>query len=555
MSVLRRAALMLAAIGFTASCSLGVHPLGPRPALPQARTGGTLTVGITAPGSLDPSNAFEPIGRLVLSAVCDSLFTFDPVTGNLEPSIAGAAVVSQGGTSFTIQIRKGIRYADGEGLSSRDVVAELNRVASATNASFEAPLLASIGGYPYVHGDRQTNNATARRQMSGLGVQTGRSVTVHLGNNDADFLRTLASLVGAPVPRRLADAAAPVLGTAPVCVGPYQFAVPYAHGTTEITLTRSAHYYGGNNVFTAGGRGYPDTIVFRIYPTEAAEVVAFRAGLLDVAQVPTDLLPTVASNSDLVSAPNGSIAYLGLPSGAPISPAEAAARVALSAAVDRTALNDKVFDGGDLPATGFIAPTVGDAEFRPNACGSATPASPVSSAAAAIALPTKLYTNSDFANPAEASELVRQLDAQLHVHVSVVTLGWDSYLPAGVGPPGFAGAFLESWNAPVDSADSYLYPLFDSSGVGSDNWSYFSNPYFDNMLEQTARHEDGSVQSLALSYFTLERQLCQNMPMIPLLFRQNHFLIRKDLVGSALGTYLDRATGQPLLRELYLKNG
>ena len=77
-------------------------PRSARPAPANARRGGVLRVAITRPGSIEPGNAYEPSGALVVRTMCDTLISIDPETGALRPALAESWIVSDQGARFTV---------------------------------------------------------------------------------------------------------------------------------------------------------------------------------------------------------------------------------------------------------------------------------------------------------------------------------------------------------------------------------------------------------------------------------------------------------------------
>jgi peptide/nickel transport system substrate-binding protein/oligopeptide transport system substrate-binding protein len=234
--------------------------------------------------------------------------------------------------------------------------------------------------------------------------------------------------------------------------------------------------------------------------------------------------------------------------------------VALSQALDRGALNAAAYGGGALAADGFFPPTVGGV-YRPGACGASTPstADPAAATAtlgrAAISLsgrPLKLYYNDQFGNRPLAEAIAREWEQNLGLHVLLTPEPWDQYLAQANSATGFDGAFLEAWQSPYPSADAYLYPMFDSASVGTDNFAHYIDPTFDREMTNVARAAT-STASRTLAYQHLAAGLCQRLPLVPLLFRQWHYGVRTTQVGSAIGSFTDAATGLLDLREVYVR--
>src|SRR4051812_47906903 len=88
-------AVALAAASLSA-CSLTSEKVGAAPAPPSGATrGGVLKVGITPPGGIDPTNAYEPAGKLVSTTMCDTAVALDPATGQVREALARGWVVQK----------------------------------------------------------------------------------------------------------------------------------------------------------------------------------------------------------------------------------------------------------------------------------------------------------------------------------------------------------------------------------------------------------------------------------------------------------------------------
>src|SRR5207248_11688369 len=165
-------------------------------AVADARPGGTLTVAITAPTSIDPAlvPAADSAGQLVVHTMCDALFGTDPATGNLRPDIAGSILVGGDGTIVTIRLRRGVRFSDGSRLTSADVVAALTRVARPETASPAAGLLRNVYGYQQLQQDEDKVHG----HLYGVRAVDPRTVQVGLSTPDSGWVRSLATTVAVP---------------------------------------------------------------------------------------------------------------------------------------------------------------------------------------------------------------------------------------------------------------------------------------------------------------------------------------------------------------------
>jgi len=543
----RRTAVALAALLLT-GCTASTGSTD-RPAPEGARTGGVLRVGITAPGSIDPGNDYEPMGDLVLRTMCDPLIAVDAVSGKLRPGLLQSWVVSDSGQRLVLRLRKGVRFSDGTPVTADDVAFTLSRIASAEFASASSAQLELIDGYPEVHGDTETEDDTERRKLRGVKVLDEQSVDITLATRQGDFLRLLTNRLTTPVPRDRVTRDSTAFARQPVCSGPYALDKPYRAGDKGIRLSRVLDYRSADSTLTRGGAGYADQLDFRIYPDAAGAARAQRAGQVDVAAAaPTD-------RSKVQTGPHPLVEYVGFPSSTTPVFDKQVVRRALALALNREALVRQVFPGTRVPATGFLPPTTAPV-FQPNACQDLPVRGDVPAAKALLAgqdlrgLKVPFYVNTDGRNVQLARAVAAQWKAALGITAVVTPLEFDAYVKRGTSAQGFNGPFRFSWATPYADPDGALYPLFSSERVGRDNFARFSNPGLDRTLVRQAREAENEADR-RLEYRAAEQTLCRELPMLPLSFSLSRYLV-SDKLRSAVSTYVDRSSGQPLLRELYL---
>jgi ABC-type transport system substrate-binding protein len=530
-------------------------------AVGDARTGGTLTVAITAPTSIDPAlvPTADPAGQLVVHTMCDSLMATSPTTGDLRPDIAGSILVGGDGTIITIRLRRGVRFSNGSRLTSADVVASLTRVARPETASPNAGLLRHVLGYSQLQQDEDKVHG----HLVGVGVVDPRTVQVSLSTPDSGWVRTMATTVAIPIPRRYGhDNGFGAFSTMPVCAGPYRLAAPWRPGQPAITLVRSKTYDGGNPADTLAGRGWVDRIVFRIYPSVQAAYDAYLHGDVDIAGVPPASADAARQRlgSALVQAPNTTLGYIGLPTTVPPFD-DPFVRLALSLAIDRTAIVRDVYHGGRTPAQGLYSPVVGNAVWRSAACGRTAPLTP-DLVAARAAMGSRidalrratltLYYDDEFANRALVTEVAAQWHRAFGLTFRLVAMNFADYLPKAVQAPGFDGPFRLSYASPSASAADYVRDLLTAASIDSSNATRFNQNDIDQTFTHFVSTHYGARSDDALR--AIEAAFCRQLPLIPLTFNDAVWAWRPT-VGAADGRQLDRASGLPLLREAFRRAG
>jgi peptide/nickel transport system substrate-binding protein len=118
----RLAALTLIAL-FCSTTPLDAQP----PSREPPRFGGVLKVAIIGePPSLDPDWGTASITNAIMRHVLETLYTRDRDWSPI-PHLAAGHTVSNGGRKYTIALRKGVRFHNGQEMTAADVVASLNR--------------------------------------------------------------------------------------------------------------------------------------------------------------------------------------------------------------------------------------------------------------------------------------------------------------------------------------------------------------------------------------------------------------------------------------------
>jgi YVTN family beta-propeller protein len=225
-------------------------------------------------GTIDPSLQNFTTTSDIFKVVYDGLTGGRRVGGaggtQLVPDLAAALPLpTDGGKSYTFQLRPGIRYSDGTRLRAMDFRRALER-------GFE--LASPSVGPDYFGGLVGASSCVPHRPCNlerGIVVQGSDTVTFRLQAPDPRFLLNLQGVYPIPPGTPARD-----IGTKPVpATGAYAIE-SYAPGKL-LTLTRNRYFH----VWSEAARpdGYPDEIVWRILPdpaSAAGEVLKGKADLL-----------------------------------------------------------------------------------------------------------------------------------------------------------------------------------------------------------------------------------------------------------------------------------
>jgi YVTN family beta-propeller protein len=237
--------------------------------------GGRLVVVDGTLDTIDPAHANSTDSMSLVETAYDGLTGFRHTGGaagtQIVPDLAAALPQpTDGGTTYTIHLRPGIRYSDGRPLQAADFQRGLERVLelNGPNAPFFANLPGAAGCMSHL--SKRTRCDLSKSVI----VQNPSTLTFRLPAPDPRFFYELIGVSPAPPGTPSHD-----VGTKPIpSTGPYVIR-SYVPGRL-LTLARN-HYF---HVWSAAARpdGYPDEIVYRILGNENTEVKEVLAGKADL---------------------------------------------------------------------------------------------------------------------------------------------------------------------------------------------------------------------------------------------------------------------------------
>jgi peptide/nickel transport system substrate-binding protein len=236
---------------------------------PGRHRGGTVRVIGEDPGSIDPDYLNSVPGYELLNGVYDGLVGFRPSPGAdgtaLVPDLATRVPEpTNGGLTYTFQLRRAIRWSTGRPVTVFDVQRGIERAVVADFAALKHEILGA---------GRCGQRGCV---VPGIAVDpANRTVTIKLVRPDSNFLENLTAGLAVPADTPLAEQ-----NTVPSpSTGPYRVST-YVRGKL-IVLTRNRFFRQWSAA--AQPAGFPDALEWRIDPstdgrTRTAHAVAAVAG-------------------------------------------------------------------------------------------------------------------------------------------------------------------------------------------------------------------------------------------------------------------------------------
>ena len=446
------------------------------------------------PTSLDPHRAIEGYSFMVTNQIYDTLVRLGD-GGVIEPGLA-AAWSRPEPTVLRLELRRGVQFHDGQALDAAAVAASLQRVSDPALAARAAFLLAAVDAYVVV--DDHT-----------LDLVT-----------DPPYVPLLANLTF-PALAIVPPDAGMDLARAPVGTGPFRFAA-WREGV-EVELVANESYWGGAPAL-AGVR-------FRIVPDAAAQVIALRAGDLDlIHDLAPDAYDALADQPDVVrrSYPSERTSYLEFNTAHPVL-GDVRVRRAFAHAIDTSLLVDALFGGLALPPGGPLAPLVQYALQEPDPY----PFDPTRARSLlAEAGVEDLTLTLDLGNDGGAEELVALYLQTALADVGVRLALRRSDFPAlwEIVTSDRAELSFSFWGSDTLDPDFMLGLALHGRELGGNNTSRYANPAFDALIDLGATTAD-EVERAAI-YAEAQRMLLDDLPMLPLYHHVGNYAKRATLEGE-----------------------
>jgi len=520
-----------------------------------AHRGGTLTV--VAPvvlDSIDTALGYTGLSWSILALGYDGLVGFKRVGGldggTLVPNLAlSIPEPTEGGRTYTFQLREGIRYSNGDPVEAEDFQRAIERVLAIPDALGDPS-----GGVAYFSGIVGADRCTAGDPCDlsrGVVVDDARgTVTFHLVEPDPDFMYGLGLAFASPVPAgtpETSEATTPIPTTGPYAVERYT-------DGEELVLVRNPEF--GER--PARPNGFPDRIVWRFIDDLDRQVEEVLGGRADLTWQLSDRVPELsASHAGQVHlAPGSGIFYTSLNTQTPPFD-DVMVRRAVNFAVDRGAIA-ALFEGRGFPTC----------QILPAAFPGYVPYCPYTRH------PGGTWTGPDFAKAQELVDRSGTAGSRVIVWASpdafpifpvlpvsryfvdlLSDLGYDAtlkvvpkeeYGPAVFDPSGDVQMASAAWRTDYPAESGYLPPLVTCGSFF--NVAQFCDRGIERRMEEATNLQ--LVDPLAAHdlWSSTEHDIVDLAPLVPLVNRS-----WAVFVSEGLGNYQFNPQWGPLFDQMWVR--
>ena len=485
---------------------------------------------------LIPSNTVESCGGQVVDAINAKLVRFDD-QGKAHNDLASEIKADDDMTQYKVTLVDGRKFSDGTPITAQSFTKAWSWAANVNNGQLGSSFFANIKGYD----DLQKQGAPADGQLSGLKVVDDKTFTVDLSSPSSTFPIQVGYTSFAPLPESFyKDTKA--YGENPVSSGPYKFD-SWQHNTM-VKLRKNTTYKGDVKVQNGG-------IDYKVYTDVGSAYSDVQAGNLDaIDTVPTSAQKTFMTDNLVqgYNKPGSVLQMFTIPTTMEHFGQDEEGhlrRQAISMALDRKMLIDKVLGGLGVQPTDFTAPAIPG--YSKNLKGSdnlkynAKKAKEYWAKADAISQwpadkSFQMVYNADGGAKDFYDGMANSIKNTLGIKAEATPVPTFSEFRGNVNKRAYKdAAFRSAWSPDYPSPESYLLSNFASSaadGNGSNDGDY-KNPKFDDLLKQAAKAKDTSEANKLFQQ--AEEILLQDMPAVPLYYANNKGASAKNVQGLTLG--------------------
>ncbi|MGQ0529410.1 MAG: peptide ABC transporter substrate-binding protein [Panacagrimonas sp.] len=473
--------------------------------------------------TLDPHKAESVSASNILRDLFEGLVTENP-DGSLAPGTAQSWTLSDDLRTYTFHLRLNARWSNGDAVLADDFVAGFRRSADPVTGSSYSQILAPIA---------QAEQVIAGKlppEKLGVAALDAQTLRIDLKGPTPYFLGLLTHPSTFPIHR------ASLAKNGKDFVQPGKLVSNGAYRLRErviqshVLLERNTHYWDNDNTAINLAK-YLNTEDIN------SELKRFRAGELDwTSQIP-------ASQGDWIRANMADafhvhtylgVYYYGLNLSQPPFKDSPELRRALSLAIDRDVITRKVLGSGEQPATSWVPPGVlGHRSALAQWAGLTREQS--------LAEARRLYAQAGYSpqNPARveirynthddhkklATAVAAMWKQWLGVETTLINEEWKVYLQ-NRRLKARTQVFRAGWIGDYNDANSFLEILQSTHGL---NDTGYSSDKYDTLLSAASVEASPERRQQLLS--DAERQLLEDLPVIPIYFYVTKRLVAPKIIG------------------------
>jgi oligopeptide transport system substrate-binding protein len=468
---------------------------------------------------LVPANTTETNGGKVIDYLWTGLVSY-PNNGGAPVNALADSITTTDSKVYTIKIKPNTKFHDGTVVKAENFVKAWNWDALATNNMSSASFFSDIQGFSDVNPSPPAGSTKApapkAKEMSGLKVIDDNTFQVTLNAPFSIFPTKLGYSAFMPLPDAFFTSTPDAFGKHPIGNGPVKF-VSWVDNQ-DIKLTRFDDY-------TLTDKVKIKDVDIKLYDQDTAAYDDLVSGSLDF----MDQIPTAALAGDKYKSDLGDRAHTSpIPTTGIISfPIydkrfqNPHLRKAVSLAVDRQSISDKIFFGTRKPATSWSNPLTPGGS--PNDCTVCKfdPAQAKSELQQAGGFKGDMvfYYNADASHKDWMEAVANSVKNTLGINARAEGIPTFAVFRQQVQAHSMKGPFRAAWQQDYPDVEDWMGPLYVTGGSSNDG--QFSNPQVDALYKEGT---SAATTDAAHAKFAQATQIIdQQVPAMPIYFYEEQW--------------------------------
>ena len=496
----------------------------------EGAQGGSFSISSSEPEAFAPtSNCYSSDCSQVINLVWTGLLQVDPETNEQQLRMA-ESIESPDGKVWTIKLKDGFKFHNGEPVNAESYVRAWNYAAYGPNATQVGFFFDDVQGYDDLQGEKPK-----AKEMSGLKAVDDTTIEVTLKQPFSQFPLVLSYTPAAAPMAEECEKDIKACNEQPIGNGPYQFAEKWQHNQS-ITLEKYADYSD------AESDGNADEITFQIYADLKTAFRDFQSGNLDIVNsVDTTQVDQAKAQypDNYTIFDDGGFSYFGFPFYEEEFQ-DVRIRQALSLAIDRETIAERVLKDGSEPATDLMPDFVPGS--RDDACEFCTydPERAKQLFEDAGGIPDNKVTiwfNNDGGHEQWVQAMAQGWKQDLGLDFEFKSQPFTPYLETLGTQSKVDGPYRLAWLPDYPSPENYLDPIY---GAGSSNYGKWEGPEHDEFLQKIEEGNAAATPEEGVpAYQEAADIVLDEVVVIPLWFSKT-FALHSDRIDNVKYSPLDQ---------------
>lgn len=521
--------------GSSPSASSGASSSASAPASSSSKT--ELVMNYRAdPPALDVSIAESSASFTILGAISEGLYRLDK---DLQPQPAladGMPTISDDGLVYTIKLKSGLQWANGDPLTAKDFVYSFKRTVDPRTKATYAFMVAWIKGGEAVMNAKTDEDIKAAQDKMGVVAKDDTTLEITLERPVPFFTAQLAFLNFYPQNEAFVSAQGTKSGAdADKVLGAGPFKLTKWDHEQQLVLEKNDKYWDAANVKLT-------KVTLNIVKDTSTGLNLYETGATDYTDVKGDQMLAYDGKPDLQKKNELVTGYLNFQATKVPAFANAKVREAFTMAVDRAGVANLVLKNGSVPATGFVPngnldgngkqfrEVVGDTEATFDAA-KAKQLLAEGLQESGQKLPKLSIMGDDTETGKKLLEyLVSQWKTNLGVDVTTEPLPHANRLERELDKNYQIVSTL--WGADYNDPMTWLDMFLTGGPFNTQDWS---NAEYDSLVKAAQAETDLAKRADELAQ--AEKILLGDAAVMPLYFRSSPFVINPKLKGLILPPY------------------